>query len=449
MLSLRPYQRRALAYSLKEQHPMLFMEMRLGKTRVAVAALKARVPKGKKVLVVAPYSALHSWQEELRFFGISFTLWTRGSGYEVADWILINKDAPRRKEARARLSTLHFHAVVLDESPFIKNPQSDSYSFWSRGKYDKKVVLPEAYLRAPLRMILSGMPAPESPLEYFTQLEFCGHDFGCSSYWEWRQKYCVQPPLCPEWFLRRRGEVELMRILKRHAFILRRKDSGIVETEKVYQTRTIEMSPAMQKIYTRAEEDFVLELPDAEPTRTNYAITRFTWLRRLAGGFYKGAVWAGKLNAVTELISGELRDSKIIIWAVFTEELEALGKATGFPIISGAVDPKCREQITADLNSGKIRGIIAQPECARYGVNWSAADTAIYFSSPVGLDTRSQSEDRVVQVGAEGIKLIIDFITEGTVDVDIKKALTRKERKEQSLRGVVAAIQSRVAVAKH
>lgn len=429
---------------------MLFMEMRLGKTRVAVAALRARVPEGENILIVAPYSALASWALELDTIGASYSLWTKDSKYSMARWILINKDAPRRARAIVHLSQVVFYAVVLDESPFIKNPQSDMFAFWSRGMLDKKPVLSQSYSRAPLRMILSGMPAPESPLEYYTQLAFCGEDFGCSSYWEWRQRYCVQPPLCPEWFLTRRGEQKLKHILERRAFILRRKDSGIVETEKQYITRTVVFSPEMRKIYTKAEEDFVLELPpEKSPVRTSYALTRAMWLHRLAGGFYEGKLWAGKLNAMVDLVAGELKESQIIIWAAFTEELAAISKATGFPIVSGEVPPKKRAQISADLFSGKIRGIAAQPACARYGVNWSAADVAIYYSSPYGLDIRTQSEDRIVQVGASGIKLIIDFITEGTVDADIKKSIARKERKEQSIRGIVASIQSRTAMAKH
>lgn len=64
-----PHQSEGFAYTLQEEHPALFMEMRLGKTLVTVRRCKTYKTwcgSGTMNLVVAPNSALPSWEKEAR-----------------------------------------------------------------------------------------------------------------------------------------------------------------------------------------------------------------------------------------------------------------------------------------------------------------------------------------------------------------------------------------------
>ena len=64
MKQLRPNQRDAFAYTMRVAHPALFMEMRLGKTLVAIRRVKTYADCSK-ILVVGPYSVLSGWEDDL------------------------------------------------------------------------------------------------------------------------------------------------------------------------------------------------------------------------------------------------------------------------------------------------------------------------------------------------------------------------------------------------
>ena len=67
----------------------------------------------------------------------------------------------------------------------------------------------------------------------------------------------------------------------------------------------------------------------------------------------------------------------------------------------------------------------------------SKASTVIYYSTPTGLETRQQSEDRVVNVKDKDSVLIIDLIVDNTIEKSIIKSIKLKESNEQLMRRLV------------
>lgn len=109
MRPLRSNQVEAFKYSLREQHPALFMEMRLGKSLVVIRRCNLYKPRdakrGLRVLVIAPGSALGSWWEELTLpdkEGVdeNEVVWLQGKRAERvaalqrndATWYLLNRE---------------------------------------------------------------------------------------------------------------------------------------------------------------------------------------------------------------------------------------------------------------------------------------------------------------------------------------------------------------------
>jgi hypothetical protein len=99
-----PHQRDALRYSCRVDHPALFMEMRLGKTLPTIRRLLMYQPRrcSSRFLIVAPNSALGSWERELLCEGeddVVFLQGTRAERLELlgsgARWNLINREGWR------------------------------------------------------------------------------------------------------------------------------------------------------------------------------------------------------------------------------------------------------------------------------------------------------------------------------------------------------------------
>ena len=124
---LMPHQKSALTWARKFRRIALFLEMRLGKTLVAIRWAKHK-PYKTKILVVAPLSVLPTWQEELVKEGVSPNdiQFIRGSLSErlkissyVDGWFLINYESLR---ATPSLASRRWTHMILDESMRIRNP---------------------------------------------------------------------------------------------------------------------------------------------------------------------------------------------------------------------------------------------------------------------------------------------------------------------------------------
>jgi hypothetical protein len=73
--------------------------------------------------------------------------------------------------------------------------------------------------------------------------------------------------------------------------------------------------------------------------------------------------------------------------------------------------------------------LIAQPQAARYGRNFSKAATAIYLSRDYDATTAAQSEDRIQAPGQ--LNLLLDILVTGpdgqkTITWDIRKTIVGK-----------------------
>src|SRR3990167_9240941 len=192
----RQHQVRALDYAQGKDQIALFMEMRLGKSMVAIRWAKA---KAGRHLVVAPLSVLPSWVEELELEGVKpedvsiLHGWRPGKEIELkASWYLVNYESLR---ARPEILRLGFTTAIFDESTKIRNPQAQI----------SKILMNHTALPT-RRALLSGLPAPESPLDYFSQFKILKGDFmGFHSYWDFRGRLFHAPSWRPYDFLPRPG----------------------------------------------------------------------------------------------------------------------------------------------------------------------------------------------------------------------------------------------------
>jgi len=438
--SLMPHQEEAVEYCLQQTNPALFMEMRLGKTLSIIRWVKIpREQRIKRILVVAPLTVLSSWEKELRLEQERTLLLRKNNqkgslsilekakiANRLVDrtrkrlWFLVNYEALRLNPS---LAYYDWDLVVLDESTKIKNPKA---------KISKLCVT--SFKHARHRAILSGLPAPESASELVMQFLFLDGVFtGETNYWRWRNKYMTLDYV-GKWKMTMYGLNMVKRYVEDRAFIRNRKQCN-VGSVKVYQQRNIPMPPALSRAYKHAKKTFEIQLADGTIESTQWQIVLEMWLSRLAGGFDPSGnlISEHKYLELLDIIQN-IPDEQVVVWFRFNAEIE-YGKrflakhGIRAETITGDDSYKKRAQVLSDFSEKKYKVLLAQIACAKYGVDCSSADTAIYYSNSWSNEARTQSEDRIVHPSKTAPILYIDLITGSDSDIDGKVVKALREKK--------------------
>lgn len=458
------YQENVLSWAQGKKDIGLFMQMRLGKTLTTLRYIR-RNWGIKRVLIVAPLTVLRAWAREIEEEGGSYvylrgprkkreTLATQGGpgfyliNYEslrttpiIAGMEQINPKSKARNPRLRYTGVCEWDCVVLDESTRIKNPGAKVTRLCLRG-----------FKRTKHRVILSGLPAPESPTNYWAQMAFLGKGewMGWRSFWDWREQFFNATDNA---YKPKKGVMSILTDeLKKNTIALSRKAVGSTNPT-VRQTLEVEMTDEQRKAFRLARDQFIKEVQETgEQIQTQWAIVRLLWMHRISGGFNgdSGAfLWRQKLDEAVSLVTGDLAGDKVVMWAHFTAEVDAIIAALeekGVPVFGihgklGLKEAQRWERIDSFVE-GKTRVLVAQPETMKYGVTLgNACDTAIYYSRSFGLETNRQSEDRIAIPGKPATNLILDMETVGSLDATIASRLQAKNATSETIiKELVAAV---------
>lgn len=431
-----PHQRKAFSYARARKRVALFMEMRLGKTPVAIRW--AKWTQAKRVLLVGPINTLVgklNWVGELKRESITPTVlvglskdrrWPLIRTSRITDcflmrawatgWFAVNYEALL---AQPDILNAPWDAIILDESTKIRNP---------RAQITKLLLKDTSHI--PYRAILTGLPNPESPLDYFTQFQFLhGHFMHFDNFYIFRQK--LFHTLYTEWDWSPKPKVRdrIKQYVHDHAFVLTRKQAG-VGSRKIRQQRSVELNAAQRKLMKEIKKKFAIEEHE-----TKWVTVLHTWLQRIAGGFHpitRGLISDAKVQLAESLITKDFRKEPLVLWFRFNDEIEFLYHwmrkrhpdiKIGF--IHGEIDKHQRARIQEQFQAGKLQVLLMQVKI-RFGWDLSRSSTAIYYSNSYEFEDRSQSEDRIIHLKKKDDCLYLDLVTLDTPDEDVVDALSDK-----------------------
>ena len=413
--TLYPHQQNALQWAEDKNFVAFFMQMRLGKTITAIRWAQAKNPA--KVLVVCPAPVVFVWPEELRAEGLPAMalVGTKRREMVAEGWNIISYDSLRGSPEIARQM---WDVVILDESTRIRVPRSKI----------SKLITTELAKFAQCRAILSGLPAPESVHDYFQQILFLREEFmGCTNYWQWRNRYFQPDAKGWTWYPKPGTERRVTNALREMSFTIHRKDVNL-GGRKIRERRVIPMSIPQRKMHQQALKEWA-----AADHTTRNALTKVLWMARAAGGFDPDGrlISTNKLRELDNLLMTELAKEQVIVWFRFRAELrEALRRiaGNGIPVaaIHGDIIGRARRDILSKFASGKIRVLLAQVQTLKEGVNLASADTAIYYSNEYEHGIRAQSEDRIISMNKNTPALLIDLVSDNSIDEGILQILLDK-----------------------
>lgn len=429
MREYRPHQVPMHDYFVDFKSPALLVEMRLGKTLVTIRGL---IEKGyEKILINAPKSAMISWKNELAKEG---ERWASAYGVpaEVRErrvinaferpgrvWVLMNYEGYR---SVPEISDMPWHAVIADESVKIKNPKAKvSYT------------LTKKFRNADCRAILTGLIAPESELDLYMQFAFLQGTFmGCYSYWNFREKFFEPDPTGYNWIPRKGVRKLLQEVLQEKAFILTRKQAG-VDRQKFNEIISVPMNAVQKKLYNQIEKDFCWECGEYG-AETMWATEKDIWRHRVAGGFTpdKHNISDAKSAAIYELLTGNLKGQSVVIWYRFRAELEwdfnyLTSRGIKCSLMTGKMKTSILEENEVNFQNGITQVMLCMEKVGAYSKDFSVASTAIYRSNEYSCDLRTQSEDRILSLAKTDSLLLIELITEDTVEEDAVQAVQEKQ----------------------
>lgn len=440
---IKPFQHQIKAYNLALLNPAFafLMEMGTGKSLTAVAVAARRWERGeiKKLLIVAPTSVLPVWPKEFEACTIPYICAILEGSMEERIRTL---KALNSIQGKLLVAVINYEAtwriidellawgpdmVIADESQRIKTPSAkQSKALHKLGKVAK------------YKLILTGTPVQNQPLDFFSQYKFLDeHIFG-SSFYAFRNRYAIMGGYGGHQVVGYQNLDELIK--KAHSIAFRvTKEEALDLPDQIDQIQYCTLEPEAASIYNELKKQSYAELNNQEITVRN-VLTRLLRLQQITGGFIttddgtQHHISNAKLHLLKELIS-DITDAgkKVVIFARFIPEIKAVLRileemGLEYRHITGEVPNEQRgEQVRVFQGDPNCKVFVAQIQTAGLGITLHAADTAIFYSVDFNYANYSQARARIHRIGQKNNCTYIHLIAKGTVDEHVLKALQHKE----------------------
>lgn len=439
----RPHQLEALAYALAQRRALLFLAMRLGKSKIALdwAAHLKRVGlwRGLGLIVAhAPIALQSVWAvEAAKHSDLKVALVQKGydeflqacesdCDLVVTPWsglqqMFSTKRVVQRGKRkgqnklyvdhdRVRATGELFTLAIMDEIHLCKNPQSLRFK-----------IAVELVARAQYRLGLTGTPVGRDPFALWAQCYLVDRGDALSrsyhffelAYGKKEFNFAIKRELV------KFDQARLDDMLKRAAgtVISYRKEE--VHVDKVMRNVTqLHMGPSQSKRYFYELSEYINKWKAGEEPRDNI----FMKLRQIASGFEPYVDSLGgrfmlplkhnvKLEWLRALLEEQETETCMVIFHEFIatgDMISAMLKEIGIKHarIEGATKDKSAE--LSKFTSGKVKLLVANTATGGVGIDLRNADYLLFYESPVSPTVRSQAEARPLAIERGDRPLVIE-----------------------------------------
>ena len=471
MISLYAHQKEGVEFLVKRPSAGLFFVMGTGKSRTALVAAQQLFSEKKidRLLVLCPASVRYAWRTEIDKLEADGLLFVpciydtkkqimygakRSSESTILPVAVLSYSLlpqKRHVETLVKWCSDGRTALVCDESSWLKSRTA------KQTKGAKQIGECCSY-----RWLLTGTPIANSPLDLYGQSLVMSNGNGplkgFKNYWHFQARYAILNTmnLGPrKTFNRVIGYQNLDELTARFApYVLRRTKQECLDLPpKTYEVREVTLTPETWKIYQELKREAMLCLPETDEHPVPNAAVRIMRLCQLTSGF-AGQVISGddpevmenqgkdvsseKLDwVVEEILNGELANEQaIVIWTRWRRERIRLQemfatKIEVYRIFGGQQERNRSAELGLFASSTKRRILIAQQHAGGFGLNLTAASTAVYMSNSFSYTDRIQIEDRCHRIGQTNPVLYIDVVAVGpngqrTVDHHVLDCLRNK-----------------------
>lgn len=435
--TLFDHQKKAAKIGITLDNTALLMEQGTGKTLSAIAVATYRYLKGqvKRILIVAPKSVLPEWSRQFgEHTDIPYEVRSleglkkqkkieaiqNWEGVEGLQGIVINYESVWRLEKE--ILKWKPDMIIADESQKIKRHGSkQSKSMHKLGRAAK------------YRMILTGTPVTQSPLDFFSQYKFLQPDLFGENFRKFRDRYAIMGGYQGYQIVGYQNLEELAD--KAHSIAYRvTKDEALDLPEIVHQNLYAELESTAMRQYNQLAKESILKL-GSETVTAPIVLTQLMKLQQITGGFIKTEednvvqISKAKLGVLKDKVEDLIESGKkVVIFARFLSEIEAISGILNVKHHTLTGQTKDRGKLINDFqNNPETRAFVINPKAGGTGITLTAADTAIFYSKDYSLETYLQAIARIHRIGQNRKVTILHIVAQGTVDETITERLKEKK----------------------
>ena len=454
------FQRAGVAYAVEHGRTLIADEMGLGKTVQALATVEHQ--DAYPLLVVCPAVVKLNWEREARRWlphrGVTVLVGRKPGPLNGEDIVIVNYDV---LGGWAEQLTKHgFKAVVFDESHYLKNAKA------KRTKAAKQMAKP-----IPLRLLLTGTPVLNRPIELVSQLDVLGRLDEFGGFWNFARRYCDAHRNNWGWDMTGASNLgELHERLRSTCMVRRTKDQVLgdlppkqrisvpiefdrteyrkVEAElwrwmkqrlledREFRARIEEKRRTVAYTIGRGEvsraEELTAEMEAEEEARLKASrLGRAKTLVLIEALKQTGA--KGKLDTVVEW-TREFLDAgrKLVLFAHHRDIIDAIVdriREAGFGVttIHGGVTGQARQDAVDRFQTeDECRLLVGQIEAAGVGITLTAASDVAFVELPWRPGDLTQAEDRCHRIGQSDVVTAWYLLAADTIEEKIAGMLDAK-----------------------
>ena len=406
------HQRVTASFLALRDRAFCFNEAGTGKTSSVIWAADYLMNQGqvKRVLVICPLSIMHTaWQADVFKTAMHRTVAVAHGDANKRkkvingqyEFVIINFDGVAT--VAEDISKAGFDLIVIDEANAYKTVST------KRWKTLAKLMTPSTRL-----WMLTGTPASQSPEDAFGLAKLVNPNGVPKFFGAWRDKVMYQITRF-KWVPKKDAKSTVFSALQ--PAIRFEKADCLDLPELVYQTREIPLTPQVTRYYRALKDQMLIEAAGETISAVNAAAMLSKLLQISGGAMYTDTKEivefdvSPRLQALMEVL--EETDHKVIVFVPFTHTIDIVSRfltsqGVSNEVINGAVSASNRAEIINRFQAQEHpRVLVIQPQAASHGVTLTAADTIVFWSPVMSVETYLQCIARIDRVGQKNSMTVV------------------------------------------
>lgn len=364
----------------------------------------------KRVLIICPLSIMYSaWQADVfktamhRTVGVAHGSASKRKKIIEGDYefVVINFDGVGT--VFNEIAKAQFDLIVIDEANAYKSAMT------KRWKTLNKLLTPSTKL-----WMLTGTPASQSPLDAYGLAKMNVPHKVPKTFGAWRDRVMQQITKF-KWIPKSNAKRAVFDALQ--PAIRFSKAECLDLPEVVYQTREVPLTPQAKRYYNILKEKMLVEAAGEQISAVNAAASLSKLLQISGGAVYSDTHEilefdvSPRLSALMEVL--DETENKVIIFVPFKHTIDVVSehlRSNGITteLIYGDVTAKNRSDIINRFQTAdNPRVLVIQPQSASHGVTLTAADTVVFWSPVMSVETYIQCVARIDRVGQQNHMTVV------------------------------------------
>ena len=397
----------------------LYMQMRAGKTKVAIDLICNHHALGNidRVLWLCPNSAKATAAAQ----------WSQFATVDVPRRIVALETISGCSAATFREIEEWFNercAIVIDESQMIKNDRAV-----------RSCRLQNLLDAAPVKGILSGTPITCNVQDLYNQVRALDwRIFGYRNFYQFSRAHLIMSDRIPGMICDTCNTEYLSERLQPFVYEWFTDYSDRREHERVY----IEMSDQQRQLsadikgevlgrlmdYREQAADIYLMFSALQSVLSGHVSAQT--MRRIFGRHEAVTLHTPKLDKLVEIVAG--LDAQKIVWCTRLHDLHGIAARIPDAItVSGEMGADVRHDRIQRFRKSRDGTLVAMVQVAKRAIEMSECNEVIYYSHSFDFESREQSQWRTLLPGKTDICYYTDLLYRGSIDERIQEAHSKKQ----------------------